>query len=846
MFTTKIANFLYIWLCLSPHLSKVYGSLPFTYSNSDSNTKLLLISTNIHRYDFENLTNYSDCTSIETISSIRENISNVNKVIENNSFPELEIIKSSLMSSHSIFFTISHLLVEDFNSFQEENNSQLVSTLLDLIKTYFDTNVKLYHLISHYYINANKSKDNEEVFDVNHAIYLKNRYVNFGIQCSDCNLVFSFIKYLMITIKKSVLNPLILEYKCDAFQIILTNTDNVFENSDKRVKPFLSYRSEDINRKSYIAAKVKTNDILFIQDFVINTDMIYFEAEGKEVHHSMPKSTVKSLFNSKSLNCDKKNMTQEISFYESEVTIIEIPLKSRENCKYSIGFALSSKENLDLIITATFHLTKFLDFTNHSKTRWKYKLKPNLNSWLFHFNVPKKTKNSFVYIGIMSLSSITEDIRRYNYYERKLFKREKLNTITTTFGILSCLEFTSQEWTTNGCELVNVTNLMNTTLPQIECSCVSSSNNLSIAASILPFTEENGLKFSRKTFIGWKSMNAFFAILIFALTSILLLWTKWSDSSQLKRCYQKRSAANVYLRGLEDDVVLMVWANFKANKNPFIRIIIELIYNNGNQSQRIVLPSIQIEKGLLIYTFELKAIEFTVNLSQIKVITNSTNSWYFKEIEIYQRFRNKSANIEQWISGEYTVNLKTTTNISKTDYFCQWFRRYFISYSILLSVFLKDQSTLITQTQRLSFEFLYLLIYNYFLVRSELIYSQILILTFALINYYSNTCSYDRIHGNCSAETRFRKPILNFIIGIFWLFLTLYDWRIYLDSKREVIVSKYILDLISSLTIVEMSCSALFGFIDAIGDTFSRNFDPGWRVKPVSQTIQTVFKIPNS
>jgi hypothetical protein len=43
-----------------------------------------------------------------------------------------------------------------------------------------------------------------------------------------------------------------------------------------------------------------------------------------------------------------------------------------------------------------------------------------------------------------------------------------------------------------------------------------------------------------------------------------------------------------------------------------------------------------------------------------------------------------------------------------------------------------------------------------------------------------------------------------------------------------------------------MTCSALFGFIDAIGDTPSRNFDPGWRVKPVSQTIQTVFKIPNS
>jgi hypothetical protein len=273
--------------------------------------------------------------------------------------------------------------------------------------------------------------------------------------------------------------------------------------------------------------------------------MIYFEAEEKEVLHSMPKSTVKSLLNSKSLNYDKRNITQEISFYESEVAIIEIPLKSRQSSKYSIGFALSSKENLDLIITTTFHLTKFLDFTNHSKTRWKYKLKPNLNSWLFHFNVPKKTKISFIYIGIMSLSSMIEDIRRYNYYERKLFKREKLNTITTTFGILSCLKFTSEEWSTNGCQLVNVTNLMNTTLPQIECSCVSSSNNLSIAASTLPFTEENGLKFSRKTFIGWKSMNAFFAILIFSLTSILLLWTKWSDSSQLKRCYQKRSAANV-------------------------------------------------------------------------------------------------------------------------------------------------------------------------------------------------------------------------------------------------------------------------------------------------------------
>ncbi len=75
-----------------------------------------------------------------------------------------------------------------------------------------------------------------------------------------------------------------------------------------------------------------------------------------------------------------------------------------------------------------------------------------------------------------------------------------------------------------------------------------------------------------------------------------------------------------------------------------------------------------------------------------------------------------------------------------------------------------------------------------------------------------------------------RKPILNFIVGIFWLFLTLYDWRIYLDSKREVIISKYIFDLISSLTIVEMSCSALFGFIDAIGDTPSRNFDSGGRV----------------
>ncbi len=446
----------------------------------------------------------------------------------------------------------------------------------------------------------------------------------------------------------------------------------------------------------------------------------------------------------------------------------------------------------------------------------------------------------------MSLSSMIEDIRRHNYYERKLFKREKLNTITTTFGILSCLQFTSQKWTTNGCQLLNVTNFMNTSLPEIECSCVSSSNNLSITASILPFTQENGLKFSRKTFIGWKSMNAFFAILIFALTSILLIWTKWSDSSELKRCYQKRSAANVYLRGLEDDVVLMVWANFKTNRNPFIRIIIELIYNNGNQSQRIVLPSIQIEKRLQIYTFELKAIEFTANLSQIKVITNSTNSWYFKEIEIYQRFRHKSANIKQWISGQCTVDLKTTTITSKTHYFCQWFRRYFISYSILLSVFLRDQSTLITQTQRLSFAFLYLLIYNYFLMRSELIFSQILVLFFVLINYYSNTCSYDRIYGNSPAETRFRKPILNFIIGIFWLFLTLYDWRIYLDSKREVIISKYIFDLISSLTIVEMTCSALFGFIDAIGDTPSRNFDPGWRVKPVSQTIQTVFKIPNS
>jgi uncharacterized protein YfeS len=73
------------------------------------------------------------------------------------------------------------------------------------------------------------------------------------------------------------------------------------------------------------------------------------------------------------------------------------------------------------------------------------------------------------------------------------------------------------------------------------------------------------------------------------------------------------------------------------------------------------LPSIQIEKRLQICTFELKAIEFTANLSQIKVITSSTNSWYCKEIEIFQRFRHKSANIKQWISGEYTVNLKTTT-----------------------------------------------------------------------------------------------------------------------------------------------------------------------------------------
>jgi hypothetical protein len=115
----------------------------------------------------------------------------------------------------------------------------------------------MYHLISLYYKNTNKSKDNEEVFDVNHAIYLKNRYVNFGIQCSDCNLIFSFIKYLMITIKKSVLYPLILQYKCDAFQIILTNTDNVFGNSDKRVKLFLSYRSEEINRNHILLRKLK-------------------------------------------------------------------------------------------------------------------------------------------------------------------------------------------------------------------------------------------------------------------------------------------------------------------------------------------------------------------------------------------------------------------------------------------------------------------------------------------------------------------------------------------------------------------------------------------------------------